>query len=152
MNIRKANSKDLSKIIELLQDDTLGQSRESLNSDDMAKYQNALSQLLNSEYFDVYVMELNFEIIGCYQLMFLPHLSHTGTQRGQIESVRVRKDHRNKGLGSQLIKHAIEVAKEQGCGMFQLTSNKQRKEANKFYRNLGLEPSHDGYKLMLSQS
>ncbi len=55
--------------------------------------------------------------------------------------------HRGQGLGSQLMKHAIEVAKEADCGIFQLTSNKERMEANKFYRELGLSPTHDGYKL-----
>ncbi|MBC87060.1 MAG: GNAT family N-acetyltransferase [Bdellovibrionaceae bacterium] len=150
MEIRKAKNTDLDAIIELLHDDTLGKDRESVSDGDMEKYRAVFIELSESEYFDVFVMVDNKQIIGCYQMMYLPHLSFTGTQRGQVESVRIRSDLRGKGLGTKLMKHAIDTARKAGCGIFQLTSNKERKEANKFYRELGLEPTHDGYKLYYS--
>ena len=141
--IRKAILEDLDEIIYLLADDNLGKTREGSSE----SYKKVFIELLSSEYFDVFVMERNKEIIGCYQIMYLPHISFKGTKRGQIESVRIKADLRGNGLGTQLMKHAIEIAKTKGCGIFQLTSNKERKEANKFYRELGLNPTHDGYKL-----
>ena len=91
-------------------------------------------------------MEQKGDIIGCYQIMSLPHLSFKGFSRAQIESVRIRSDMRELGFGTQLIRHTIEKRRERGCGIFQLTNNKERTEANKFYGKLGLIASHDGYK------
>ena len=91
-------------------------------------------------------MEINDEIIGFYQIMYLPHISFKGSKRGQVESVRIRSDSRRSGLGTKLMKHAIEVAGDNGCSILQLTSNKKRKEIGKFYKNLGFSPTHDGYK------
>ena len=53
---------------------------------------------------------------------------------------------RGLGFETQLIRHNIEKRRERGCGIFQLTNNKERTEANKFYGKLGLIASHDGYK------
>ena len=91
-------------------------------------------------------MEQKGDIIGCYQIMYLPHLSFKGFSRAQIESVRIRYDMRGLGFGTQLIRHTIEKRRERGYGIFQLTNNKERTEANKFYGKLGLIASHDGYK------
>ena len=141
--IRRAKTEELKKIVHLLTDDDFGKTREG----SIESYTEVFEELLSSEYFDVFVMQKGNEIIGCYQMMYLPHLSFKGTKRAQVESVRIKAELRGQGLGSKLMKHAIEVAEKAGCGIFQLTSNKKRIEANKFYRELGLEPTHDGYKL-----
>lgn len=141
--IRKASSDDLNEVVHLLTDDDFGKTREGSSE----SYKEAFEEILSSEYFDVFVMERDNEIIGCYQMMYLPHLSFTGTKRAQVESIRIKSDLRGQGLGKKLMKHAIQIAKDSECGIFQLTSNKKRIEANKFYRELGLSPTHDGYKL-----
>ena len=141
--IRKANLVDLNQVVHLITDDDFGKKRES--SPEL--YKTVFEELLSNKYFDVFVMEKDKEIIGCYQMMYLPHLSFTGTKRAQVESVRIKSSLRGQGLGKKLMKHAIEKAQEASCGIFQLTSNKERVEANKFYRELGLDPTHDGYKL-----
>ena len=92
---------------------------------------------------------MEMKSLAVIKMMYLPHLSFTGTKRGQVESVRIRSDLRGQGLGTRLMEHAVETAKDAGCGIFQLTSNKERVEANKFYRQFGLEPTHDGYKIVL---
>jgi ribosomal protein S18 acetylase RimI-like enzyme len=141
--IRKAKESDLARIVYLLTDDSLGKTREgSLDS-----YTEVFNELILSEYFDVFVMELNGKLIGCYQIMYLPHLSFAGTKRAQVESVRIESSERGQGFGGKLIKHAIETARNSKCGILQLTSNKERVEANKFYKDLGLEATHDGYKM-----
>ncbi len=141
--IRKAELNDLEAVVDLLTDDLFGKTREGSIED----YKDVFNELLDSDYFDVFVMVDDGDLIGCYQIMYLPHLSFKGTKRCQVESVRIRADLRGNGLGTQLMKHAIDVAKKSGCGIFQLTSNKERIEANNFYRELGLNPTHDGYKL-----
>jgi len=145
--IRKAKIPDLDQVIHLLYDDGLGRDRESISNKYKQKYLSVFSELLESKYFDIFVMEINNEIIGFYQIMYLPHISFKGSKRGQVESVRIRSDSRRSGLGTKLMKHAIEVAGDNGCSILQLTSNKKRKEIGKFYKNLGFSPTHDGYKL-----
>ena len=143
MNIRKVIYEDLKSILHLLHDDTLGNTREEIKVYD---YKSAFIELLENDYFDIFVMEQKGDIIGCYQIMSLPHLSFKGFSRAQIESVRIRSDMCGQGFGTQLIRHSIEKWRERGCGSLQLTNNKERTEANKFYGKLGLIASHDGYK------
>lgn len=149
---REAVAADLDAVVALLHDDVLGQGREDVADVDSAAYAAAFAELCDSKYFGVFVMEVSGDVVGCYQMMFLPHLSFKGTMRAQVESVRVRSDLRGQGLGTRLVQHAIETAREAGCGIFQLTSNKERLEANKFYRALGLDATHDGYKLYFTSS
>ncbi len=132
----------------LLHDDVLGQQRESVQSE-MGPYAAAFAALQESPDYAVFVMEDGGELIGCYQLMHLPHLSFQGATRTQIESVRIAAARRGQGFGRQLIAHAIEQAKERGAKIVQLTSNKERTEAGRFYQAFGLVATHDGYKLSL---
>jgi len=81
-----------------LYDDGLGRDRESVSNKYKQKYLSVFSELLESKYFDIFVMEKNNEIIGFYQIMYLPHISFKGSKRGQVESVRIRSDFRRSGL------------------------------------------------------
>jgi len=151
-NIRKYTDEDFDQLVDMLRDDDLGKSRESIDEKSNSNYQNAISEITTNENFDIYVMadETSDKLIGCFQIMFLPHVSFQGMRRCQVESVRVRSDLRGRGLGTELMKYAINLSKEKGCGIFQLTSNKNRIEkAHKFYRNLGMHSTHEGYKLYL---
>lgn len=150
MDIRKVKPSELDQIIALLADDDFGKLRESVTPELRIRYKRAFNQIIESEYFDLYVMLEGEELIGCFQIMYLPHVSFGGTFRGQVESVRIRSDKRSKGYGKELMKFAIQKAKENGCGIFQLTSNKDRDEqAHKFYKELGMTATHEGYKLYL---
>ena len=92
-------------------------------------------------------MEKYYQIIGFYQIMFLPHISFKGSKRCQIESVRIRSDYRRIGLGHKLIRHAFEVARDNSCSIIQITANKKRKGVGNFYKKLGFNHSHDRYKM-----
>ena len=88
-------------------------------------------------------------IVGCFQLNFLPGLGRHGSWRAQIESVRVATQRRNGGIGAAMMRWAIEQARQRGCALVQLTTDKRRADAHRFYRRLGFEASHEGMKLML---
>ena len=98
---------------------------------------------------ELIVVEENTILLGMLQLTFIPYLSHTGSWRCLIEGVRVARDYRDKGIGTELIKWAIERARERRCSIVQLTSDKQRDKAIRFYRKLGFTASHEGFKLRL---
>ncbi|WP_083989038.1 GNAT family N-acetyltransferase [Devosia geojensis] len=95
------------------------------------------------------VVERDGETIATLQLSFLPGMTRLGMWRCVLENVHVRADRRGGGIGSRMVRWAIERARERGVGMVQLTSNKVRIDAHRFYRTLGFEQSHEGFKLML---
>lgn len=66
--------------------------------------------------------------------------------RGQIESVRVARDARGSGLGSDFIEWAVARCIERGCGLVQLTTDKSRMDSIRFYEKLGFVASHEGLK------
>ncbi len=47
------------------------------------------------------------QILATMQLSFLPGLARHGALRAQIEAIRVRQDHRSRGLGAPLVEWAI---------------------------------------------
>jgi len=91
----------------------------------------------------------NGNLIGMLQLTFIPYLSHQGSWRCLIESVRIQSQFRGKGLGTEFIKWAIDRARQRNCKLMQLTSDKQRPRAIQFYEKLGFQASHEGFKLKL---
>ncbi|GAA2631199.1 MULTISPECIES: GNAT family N-acetyltransferase [Streptomyces] len=88
-------------------------------------------------------------VVGCLQLTYIPGLGQNGQERALVEAVRIRADRRGSGLGAELMRLAAERARERGCGLVQLTSNKRRTAAHRFYERLGFARSHEGFKLRL---
>ncbi|WP_017238612.1 GNAT family N-acetyltransferase [Streptomyces sp. SS] len=88
-------------------------------------------------------------VVGCLQATYIPGLGKGGAERALIEAVRIRADRRGGGLGRELMERAAARAKERGCALVQLTSDKQRTDAHRFYASLGFARSHDGFKLKL---
>ncbi|MER7733541.1 GNAT family N-acetyltransferase [Streptomyces erythrochromogenes] len=90
-------------------------------------------------------------VVGCLQLTYIPGLGQGGQERALVEAVRVRADRRGEGLGAELMRLAAERARGRGCGLIQLTSNKRRTAAHRFYERLGFARSHEGFKLPLER-
>ena len=95
------------------------------------------------------VAELAGDVIGTLQISFVPGLPNFGMKRGMLENVHIRADQRGTGYGAAMVQWAIERCREAGCGNVQLTSNKLRKDAHRFYARLGFVNSHEGFKLAL---
>ena len=88
-------------------------------------------------------------MVGTLQVTIIPGLPRFGMKRGLLENVHVRPDQRGNGIGTQMVQWAISYCREAGCGLVQLTSNKLRLDAHRFYRTLGFEATHEGFKLFL---
>ncbi|SMQ70262.1 Ribosomal protein S18 acetylase RimI [Devosia lucknowensis] len=95
------------------------------------------------------VAEVGGEIVGTLQISIIPGLPRFGTSRAMLENVHIRADQRGNGLGSEMVMWAVEEARKAGCGIVQLTSNKVRLDAHRFYQKLGFEATHEGFKLYL---
>ncbi|MCX5379051.1 GNAT family N-acetyltransferase [Streptomyces sp. NBC_00091] len=98
---------------------------------------------------EVLVLADGEAVLGCLQLTYVPGLGQDGQERALVEAVRIRADRRGGGLGAELMRLAVERARARGCGLVQLTSNKRRAAAHRFYERLGFARSHEGFKLLL---
>ena len=144
--IRRAGVEDLRAIIALLADDPLGAGRESA---DRSPYLAAFAQISADPNQFLAVAEADGRIVGTLQLSFIAGLSRGGMRRGLIEAVRVASDRRGEKIGEARIQWAMATCRDEGCGMVQLTTDKSRTDAHRFYDRLGFEASHLGYKRML---
>ena len=145
---RKANKKDVPFIVALLANDKLGKLREDYRDPLPEQYYSAFDQINHDKNQELMVLEdENGEIIGTLQLSFIQYLTYQGGIRAQIEAVRIREDQRGKGLGEEIFQWAIHRAQEKGAHVLQLTTDKQRPDALRFYEKLGFKASHEGMKL-----
>ncbi|MBP0902610.1 GNAT family N-acetyltransferase [Mariniflexile gromovii] len=148
MTLRKATKNDISAIVELMADDDLGKKRENFQTPLPKQYLTAFEKINADTNQELMVVEdENHEVIGTFQLTFIQYLSYSGGIRAQIENVMIRKDQRGLGIGKRMFEWAINRAKERHAHVLQLTSDKQRPRAIKFYEDLGFVASHEGMKL-----
>nr|ADU90698.1 putative acetyltransferase [Collimonas sp. MPS11E8] len=150
MEFRHATDQDLASIVRLLADDALGSGRERYEQPLPQAYVQAFAAIRQQHGNFILLAVENTEVLGCLQLTLIPGLARLGMTRAQIEGVRVAASHRGKGVGEALFQHAIGYAREQGCGLVQLTTDKSRGDAHRFYERLGFVDSHAGMKLMLA--
>ncbi|TJZ86552.1 GNAT family N-acetyltransferase [Paracoccus hibiscisoli] len=146
--MRRARVTDLPAILALLADDPLGAARE--DPTDIARYRAAFDQIDADPAQLLAIAEVAGRVVGTLQLTFIPGLSRGGALRGQIEAVRVARDQRGAGLGRAMMDWAIAECRDRGCALVQLTTDRARPEAHRFYDGLGFVPSHLGYKLALA--
>jgi GNAT superfamily N-acetyltransferase len=146
---RRATEQDVPAIIGLLADDTLGSSREATGRESIQQYLSAFRAVDADPNQFLLMVEDDARIVGTLQLTFIPGLSRGGQKRGLIEAVRVASDRRGEKIGEAMFAWALEKCRRESCGIVQLTTDKSRAEAHRFYERLGFEPSHVGYKMML---
>jgi GNAT superfamily N-acetyltransferase len=149
MLFRAATVDDLPAIVALLMDDALGKLREDLGPPINPRYLDAFAAIARDPNQLLAVADKGGQVVGCLQITFIPGLSRLGMWRGQIEAVRVASTQRGSGVGRAMVQWTIEQCRERGCGLVQLTTDKRRADAHRFYAGLGFEASHEGMKLTL---
>ena len=145
--IREAVRGDLAAIVALLADDVLGKARDHAVVDEA--YLSAFDAIAADPRNLLVVAEDDEQGIACLQITYIPGLGRRGAERSLIEAVRVRSDRRGQGVGGLLISWVIDQARSRGCGLVQLTTDKSRVDALRFYGRLGFVASHEGMKLAL---
>lgn len=151
MKFRKATIADLELIVEMIADDELGKARESFQLPLPAEYLNAFEKIIADPNQELIVVENEHaEVVGTLQLSFIQYLTYRGGIRAQIEAVRIRSDKRGQGIGKAMFEWAINRARERNAHLLQLTTDKQRLQAIKFYEDLGFKATHEGMKMHFS--
>ena len=148
MQYRAAHRKDVPAIVAMIADDQLGALREDFQDPLPEKYYLAFEHIDRDDNQELIVVE-NEEgkIIGTMQLSFIQYLTYQGGIRAQIEAVRIHKDWRGQKIGEEMFKWAIARTQERGAHLLQLTTDKKRPDALRFYEKLGFKASHEGMKL-----
>jgi len=149
VSFRHATRDDLDAIVRLLADDPLGAARESYSTPLPESYRAAFDVIRADANNELVVACLGVDLVGVLQMTFIPHLTYKGGWRAQLEGVRVDTRVRGRGIGRALLEWAIARARERGCHLVQLTTDKARPEAKTFYESLGFAATHEGMKLHL---
>ena len=147
---RKARLEDLRAILELLNDGKVGNVLERIEDPTPSLYTEAFAILDRDPNQLLLVGEIGGRIVASLQLTFIPGIAHQGAWRAQVEAVRVARELRGRGIGEAIMRYVIALARERGCALVQLTTNKARDDAQRFYRRLGFTASHEGMKLRLT--
>ncbi len=149
LKFRQATREDLPEIVRMLADDFLGATRERYENPLPESYVKAFEEIEADKNNELIIAEKDGKIVGTLQITFTPSISFQGGKRATVESVRVDKKYRGQGIGKELMLWAIERARKENCVALQLTTNSDRKDAHRFYENLGFKGSHLGMKLYL---
>jgi len=151
--LRRARAGDVPAIVGLLAADQLGATRDGIADDaDRQAYRRAFEAIDRDPAHVLVVADAGGRVVGTMQLSYLPGLARRGALRAQIEAVRVHEDYRGGGLGRAMVTWAIGEARQRGCALVQLTSDKSRADAHRFYERLGFTASHEGMKLILGDA
>ena len=147
--MRLARRKDVEAIRKLLGDDGLGSTREDMSKAGLAKYYKAFEQIESDPNNQLWVAVVDGQVVGTWQVTYITYLSRGGSTRCLIEAVRTRADLRGRGVGKEMMLFALSQARKRGCALAQLTTDKTRQDAHRFYARLGFEASHEGMKIAL---
>lgn len=145
--VARATEADVPAIVALLADDALGAARET--TEDLEPYLRAFHEIDADPRHLLVVVRDGDRVVGTMQLTLLPGLARAGATRLQIEAVRLASTVRGAGLGTALFAWAHEYGRHRGATVAQLTTDKRRADAQRFYRRLGYDASHEGLKLTL---
>ena len=143
VRFRPARREDVAAVVALLRDDALGAGREG---EDLSAYLAAFDRIAGEADNMLIVGAADGTVAACYQITFITGLSLSAARRAQIEGVRVSPALRGQGVGAALVADAEARARAAGCTLIQLTTNRSRADAHRFYERLGFTPSHIGYK------
>src|SRR5688572_17236235 len=149
LSFRAATRADVPALVHMLADDHLGRTREQVSDPLPASYYAAFDALANDPNNELIVATDGGRVVATLQITFTPSLSHQGSWRATLESVRTVSELRGQGIGAQLVAYAVERARERGCRMVQLSTDKSRVDARRFYERLGFHATHEGMKLVL---
>lgn len=147
--LREARRDDVPALVALYAEDQLSTGGD--DGSDLEPYLRAFDVIDADPAHLLVVAEADGQVVGTLQLSVLPALVRRGALRGQLEAVHVRSDHRGTGVGSAMVRWAVDEARRRGCALVQLTSQKRRTDAHRFYLRLGFVNSHEGFKVVFQK-
>ena len=149
VKLRQAVHSDLEKIVQLIFEDDLGSKRECYKRPLPLGYEAAFAEIQSDPRSQLLVADFQGKVVGTFQITFITYLTYGGRTVAQLEAVHVDKEYRSQKVGEFMMKWAIDEARNRQCHRIQLTTNKLRSRAHRFYERIGFKPTHEGMKLIL---
>lgn len=149
ITMREASRADVARIAGLIMLGAAKQTRTSAEIEAEAahpSYLAAFDEIAAGTANTLFVAEIDGRVVGTLQVALIPGLAHRGRKRAKLESVHVDPEQRGRGIGAVMVAFAVDFARRNGVGLVELTSQKSREAAHRFYRRLGFEQSHEGFK------
>lgn len=145
--VARATREDVPDIVALLRDDEIGAGREGA---DLEPYLAAFAEIdADPQQLLAIVRDEGGVAAATMQLTFVPGLSRGGAKRMIVEGVRVHSSTRGSGLDVAVMDWAHAQGRSHGALLSQLTSDKRREDAHRFYQRLGYTSTHEGFKIGL---
>jgi GNAT superfamily N-acetyltransferase len=149
MRIRDAGEADLAAVLALLRQDAIREVDEPIEITEGQRA--ALREIIAGPHQQVLVGVIGGVIVATCQVAWLRRLIYDGSMICNVESVRVSGEARGQGLGAELMEYVCAEARRRRCARIELTTNRRRDRARRFYERLGFVPSHVGMKLYLRE-
>lgn len=149
LTIRRARASDIDAIVAIYDQDPLTGSREDRNGEAFDRYAAAFADIDADSRQLLLVAEESGTVTGTVQVTAVQHLMARGFKVAIIEAFFIDAAHQGKGIGARLLESAEQWAMESGCHFIELTSNKQRPQAHRFYQRHGFVATHEGFKKKL---
>lgn len=149
LTLRDAVPDDLDALMALLADDPISAARGDVaDAADRNRYDAALRAIVDDPSNALVVaVDDSGRVAATFQLTRIPGMSRRGSTRLLVEAVKVRGDLRSSGIGSAMMRWVTDVAAPAlGSTLVQLTSDRERVDAHRFYERLGFVGSHVGFK------
>src|SRR5262245_27957023 len=146
ISTRRATASDLPRLVELLQQLSIDEPRESPD-EPLDAYRRAFARIDSDPNQQLLVAESEGRIVGTLVVVVIANLSHRGKPWAVVENVVVDAAARGQGVGEALLREAEVIARAAGCFKLSLTSNKRRADAHRFYGRLGFRATHEGFRL-----
>jgi GNAT superfamily N-acetyltransferase len=147
VTVRRAEPADVDRIVELIELGSLEPGTE--DTGERTGYVAALAEIQAAPPSEVLVAVVDGRVVGVVQLIVFRHLQRHGGRCAELESMHIHPDWRSRGVGTVLLAEAVGRAEAAGCYRIQLTSNRARTDAHRFYERHGFVPSHAGFKRYL---
>lgn len=89
--------------------------------------------------YTLYVAEREARIVGSFALLIMDNIGHLGAPSAIAEDVVVEPQSHGTGIGRQMMRFAMQEARNKGCYKLMLSSNARRERAHAFYEALGFD-------------
>lgn len=130
--VREANKEDLKEILELylcLHEESIPEESDYLLS--------TWKQIIEDENHHLIVNEINGEIVSSCVCVIIPNLTRNVRPYAFVENVVTHTDFRGKGLASECLEYAKQMAQQRNCYKMMLLTGSKKKETLDFYTRAG---------------
>ncbi len=144
--IREATENDIPQILNLIKELAVFEKlSQYVTADEAILKENIFG---SKRYAEVVLAEFEGNLAG--QAIFFYNFSTFQGKPGiYLEDLYVRPAYRKKGIGNELLKYLINLAKSKNCGRVQWIVLDWNKSAIEFYKKIGAEPMEDWVVFML---